>query len=87
MQAQEQLGTCCLYTVIEWAREQLPEWLAASATAARESLQESPAKIEPSQPSEAKTQEDEVCHTAGRRYAHLACSPYMQPRLLACNFT
>jgi hypothetical protein len=26
MQAQELLGTCSLYTVIEWAREQLPHW-------------------------------------------------------------
>ncbi|KAK9907290.1 hypothetical protein WJX75_000810 [Coccomyxa subellipsoidea] len=25
-QAQELLGTCSLYTVIEWAREQLPHW-------------------------------------------------------------
>ena len=60
VQAQEQLGTCCLYTVIEWAREHLPRWLAQDAAAAKESAQESPAKAEPAQHVEAKAQDDEV---------------------------
>lgn len=31
-QAKEELGACCLYIVIEWAREHLPEWLSHSHT-------------------------------------------------------
>jgi len=62
LQAQEQLGTCCLYTVIEWAREQLPEWLAQSAAAAKEAAQERPVIAESTQPAEARAQDDdEVC--------------------------
>ncbi|CAL5228999.1 g12239 [Coccomyxa viridis] len=64
-QAQEQLGTCCLYTVIEWAREQLPEWLASNVTAAREPAHDSPAKEEPNEPADAKAQEDEGFNTKG----------------------
>ncbi len=65
-QAQEQLGTCCLYTVIEWAREHLPRWLAQDAATAKESAQESPAKAEPAQHLEAKAQDDEVCRACAR---------------------
>ncbi|BDA47915.1 probable RWD domain-containing protein 4 [Coccomyxa sp. Obi] len=35
-QATEQLGTCCLYTVIEWAREQLPGWLERLASSTKQ---------------------------------------------------
>lgn len=65
VQAQEQLGTCCLYTVIEWAREHLPSWLAQDAAAAKESAQESPVKADPAQHVEAKAQNDEVCRVCG----------------------
>ena len=63
LQANEQLGTCSLYTVIEWARERLPEWLAADAHVAAQacSAHESPARAEPAEPSVAKAVDDEVC--------------------------
>ena len=45
-QAKEELGACCLYSIIEWAREQLPVWLsqAKAVTAIAESQHAEPEK-------------------------------------------
>lgn len=44
MQAEELLGSCSLYTVIEWAREQLPHWSTRLASAVKQD--ETPEKEE-----------------------------------------
>ena len=61
LQAKEQLGTCCLYTVIEWAREHLPEWLAADVATHANAAHETPARAELAEPTAAKIVDDEVC--------------------------
>ncbi|CAK0785028.1 hypothetical protein CVIRNUC_008233 [Coccomyxa viridis] len=64
-QANEQLGTCSLYTVIEWARERLPEWLAADVAAQANSAHDSPARAEPAEAPAAKAADEEAFNIRG----------------------